>query len=96
MSTATAEVKPKRIQRKRTRGWTTPPNTVYVGRPTIFGNPFVVDAEHDAAWAFVCIGLGWKGRREREAACGERRCLRVYTNCAATVTRFVRRKRKHS
>lgn len=51
MSTATAEVKPKRIQRKRTKGWTMPPNTVYVGRPTIFGNPFVVDDEHDAAWA---------------------------------------------
>ena len=31
---------PERIQRKRTRGWKTPPNTVYVGRPTIWGNPF--------------------------------------------------------
>jgi len=31
---------PKRIQRKRTKGWKMPPNTVYVGRPTIFGNPF--------------------------------------------------------
>lgn len=30
----------KRIQRKRTRGWRMPANTVYVGRPTIFGNPF--------------------------------------------------------
>jgi hypothetical protein len=50
MTTATAVEKPKRIQRKRTRGWTTSPNTVYVGRPTIFGNPFVIDDEHDAAW----------------------------------------------
>lgn len=32
--------KPKRIQHKRTKGWTMPPNTVYVGRPTIWGNPF--------------------------------------------------------
>lgn len=33
---------PKRIQRKRTKGWKMPPNTVYVGRPTKFGNPFLV------------------------------------------------------
>lgn len=33
---------PKRIQRKRTKGWTMPPNTVYVGRPTKWGNPFKV------------------------------------------------------
>lgn len=31
--------KPIRIQRKRTRGWKMPPNTVYVGRPTKWGNP---------------------------------------------------------
>lgn len=31
---------PKRIQRRRTKGWKMPPNAVYVGRPTIFGNPF--------------------------------------------------------
>lgn len=31
---------PIRIQRKRTSGWRMPPNTVYVGRPTKWGNPF--------------------------------------------------------
>lgn len=31
--------RPKRIQRKRAKGWRTPPNTVYVGRPTKWGNP---------------------------------------------------------
>ena len=31
---------PKRIQRKRTKGWKMPENTVYVGRPTMWGNPF--------------------------------------------------------
>ena len=31
---------PKRIQRKRSRGWKMPENTVYVGCPTIWGNPF--------------------------------------------------------
>jgi len=30
----------KRIQRKRIKGWRMPPNTVYVGRPTKWGNPF--------------------------------------------------------
>lgn len=33
---------PKRIQRKRTTGWRMPPNTVYVGRPTKWGNPALV------------------------------------------------------
>lgn len=30
---------PKRIQRKRTKGWRMPPNAIYVGRPTKWGNP---------------------------------------------------------
>src|SRR5512142_2496685 len=33
---------PKRIQRKRTKGWKMPPNTIYVGRPGEWGNPFEV------------------------------------------------------
>lgn len=37
-------VMPVRIQRKRTKGWTMPADTVYVGRPTRFGNPFTVYA----------------------------------------------------
>jgi len=32
----------KRIQRKRKRQWRMPENTVYVGRPSIYGNPFTV------------------------------------------------------
>jgi Domain of unknown function (DUF4326) len=31
---------PVRIQRKRTAGWRTPEAAIYVGRPTIWGNPF--------------------------------------------------------
>lgn len=31
---------PKRIQRKRAKGWKMPGNTVYVGRPGRWGNPF--------------------------------------------------------
>ena len=33
---------PKRIQRKRTKGWRMPEGAVYVGRPTKWGNPVAV------------------------------------------------------
>ena len=39
---------PERIQRKRTKGWRMPYNAKYVGRPTIFGNPFLASSESDA------------------------------------------------
>lgn len=32
----------RRIQRRRTKGWRTPEGAVYVGRPTVYGNPFEV------------------------------------------------------
>lgn len=43
-------MKPKRIQRKRTAGWRMPENAVYVGRPSVYGNPFRVPVteERDA------------------------------------------------
>jgi len=34
--------KPIRIQRLRIKGWKMPPNTIYVGRPTDWGNPWKV------------------------------------------------------
>jgi hypothetical protein len=33
---------PQRIQRKRTKGWKMPEGAVYVGRPTVFGNPWMI------------------------------------------------------
>lgn len=36
---------PVRIQRKRTKGWRMPENTIYVGRPTKWGNPFRIGSE---------------------------------------------------
>lgn len=36
--------KPKRVQRKRTKGWTMPEGAKYVGRPGPYGNPFKVGA----------------------------------------------------
>jgi len=40
-----------RIQRRRTPGWRMRPNTIYVGRPTVFGNPWkvVIDKRRDIA-----------------------------------------------
>lgn len=35
-------MKPIRVQRKRTKGFKMPENTVYVGRPSKWGNPFKV------------------------------------------------------
>ena len=34
--------KPKRIQRRRTKGWRMPEGAIYVGRPTKWGNLWVV------------------------------------------------------
>jgi hypothetical protein len=36
---------PKRIQRKRTKGWKMPPDTVCVDRSTRWGNPFRVGTD---------------------------------------------------
>lgn len=40
---------PIRIQRKRTKGWKMPPNTVYVARGSKWGNPFTITSDRDAA-----------------------------------------------
>lgn len=34
-------MKPQRIQRKRVKGWKSPDNCKYCGRPTKWGNPFI-------------------------------------------------------
>lgn len=34
-----------RVQRKRTKGWRMPDNTIYVGRPSKWGNPFAIGKE---------------------------------------------------
>ena len=41
---------PKRIQRRRTKGWRMPPGVVYVGRPTIFGNPFAWQGARESGY----------------------------------------------
>ena len=39
---------PKRIQRKRTKGWRMPENTVYVGRGSRWGNPYQIGVDGTA------------------------------------------------
>lgn len=39
----------KRIQRRRAKGWKMPKGAVYVGRPTRYGNPFIVGRDGDRA-----------------------------------------------
>lgn len=46
------QVQPKRIQRKRTKGWRLPPNTVCVSRPTKWGNPFKVGDKFEPGDSF--------------------------------------------
>lgn len=37
---------PIRVQRKRTKGWKMPENTIYVGRGSKWGNPFSIGKEN--------------------------------------------------
>ena len=41
---------PKRIQRRRVKGWRMPENAVSITRPGIFGNPFTLE-NGDRQWA---------------------------------------------
>lgn len=42
--------KPKRIQRKRTKGWRMPEGAVYVGRPTKWGNPYTLAGARETGY----------------------------------------------
>lgn len=55
-------MKPIRIQRKRTKGWKMPSNTVSVTRPGPYGNPYTIKGAREADWrgtdaelAQVCV-----------------------------------------
>jgi hypothetical protein len=58
---------PDRIQRRRTKGWRMPDGAVYVGRPSKWGNPYVIRGR----WV---TGLFYE---EHLAAVGEERGLAV-------------------
>jgi hypothetical protein len=41
---------PQRIQRQRVRGWCMPPSTIYVGRPSRWGNPWTIEGARRAGF----------------------------------------------
>lgn len=42
----------KRIQRKRVSGWRMPLGAIYVGRPSLWGNPFTIGHRFDEGDSF--------------------------------------------
>ncbi len=54
-----------RVQRKRTKGWRMPENTVYVGRGSKWGNPFKVGQHGDASRCVEKFAqdIGWINSR---------------------------------
>lgn len=67
---------PIRIQRRRTKGWRAPDGAVYVGRPTLYGNPFQV-AHVGKAWlVYIDTAPGMTGRLIAEIA-DEREARRI-------------------
>jgi hypothetical protein len=58
---------PERIQRKRTKGWQMPPDTIYVGRPGRWGNPFNF-ASSDNCWNALALGCRGDAKGRREAS----------------------------
>lgn len=58
---------PKRIQRKRTKGWRKPENTVIVDRTSRWGNPFTVE-EHGRERAIALYREQMAELKERDPA----------------------------
>lgn len=79
----------QRVQRERTKGWRMPPNTVYVGRPTKWGNPFRAifdkdvldldrcDIENSGSWWVVDNENNyWRSHTTQEGAIAQ--CVELY------------------
>lgn len=60
-----ADTKPKRIQRRRVKGWRMPAGAVIVTRPTRWGNPFKVTAERSRREAVVAYSI-WIGMPDQQ------------------------------
>ena len=48
-----AQGSPRRLRRRRTKGWRMPAGAIYVGRPTKWGNPFVLPTRAESVEAFA-------------------------------------------
>lgn len=64
MTSPLTQAMPIRIQRKRTKGWKMPPNTVSVTRPGKHGNPFRVGGYFKVGGPHVMSGISmaWSER----------------------------------
>lgn len=70
---------PKRIQRKRTKGFKMPANAIYVGRPSPWGNPYTLETNNPStailkfqqwAWGKALANPDWlKPLRGKDLAC---------------------------
>ena len=73
---AEEEMKSKRIQRKRTRGWRMPRGAVYVGRPSKFSNPYAIYFENGKWFIRGVIGVGEQMKGSHSGSPGRRRLSR--------------------
>ena len=72
---------PVRVQRKRTKGWRMPRNTVYVGRGSKYGNPYrIVDGDRASALTCYRNELEWYLSGE---GCGPENTIRARKMIAA-------------
>ncbi|WP_395704832.1 DUF4326 domain-containing protein [Rhodococcus ruber] len=63
---------PERIQRQRTKGWRMPDGAVYVGRPTVWGNPYRVETvgkttHHVMHHGWICATFHSRSKTEARA-----------------------------
>lgn len=56
-----------RLQRQRTKGYRIPPNAIYVGRPSPWGNPFAWN-DNRAPWMALAVGERADAEGRRSAA----------------------------
>lgn len=72
---------PIRIQRRRTKGWKMPENTVYVGRGSKWGNPYTIINEEGFPLVVSSRGddcpsfRGWQEARQGVVHLYRERCL---------------------
>jgi hypothetical protein len=62
-----AEAAMSRIQRQRTKGWRMPEGAIYVGRPSVWGNPWPIDGDMQP-WLALALGLNGNEAGRRESA----------------------------
>ncbi|WP_109046732.1 DUF4326 domain-containing protein [Azospirillum sp. TSA6c] len=85
MADATRTDAPRRIQRKRTKGWKMPANTVSVTRPGDFGNPFAVTKYRNVTdardeWWVETSAHAWRFKTKEEAASGAVQLFEAWLN----------------